>query len=37
MDEVAPISHALAAMLLNAELAARLGPFKGSLLQVANT
>lgn len=37
MDEVAPISHALAAMLLNPELAARLGPFKGSLLQVANT
>ena len=37
MEEVAPVSHALAAMLLNRELAARLRPFKGSLLQVANT
>ncbi len=37
MDEVAPVSHALAAMLLSPELAARLGPCKGGLLQVVNT
>ena len=36
-DEVAPVSSALAAMLLNPELAPRLAPLKSSLLQVICT
>ena len=35
IDEVAPLCSALAAMLLKPDLAPRLAPFKGSLLQVA--
>lgn len=36
IDEVAPLCSALAAMLLQPDLAPRLAPFKGSLLQVAH-
>ena len=34
LDEVAPVSSALAAMLINPDLAPRLAPQKNSLLQV---
>lgn len=36
-DEVAPVSSALAAMLLNPELAPRLAPLKSSIFQVIYT